>query len=210
MIGFSRRDRAAGCRWSWRRAALRWIAAAAVLAPIGVQAQNLTYGEVKLGVLDHDVHFAGGKEHGVDINPEVIFPSPISDAWVATLPGYIRWALQPRGTLGAEFNTGKYTNQYYFGATWTWQLVSNILRPDDGLTFGIFFGPSFNDGELRTSRPDRKSLGSNVLFREAFELGYRINPVYQISAFFDHTSNAGLARENQSINDAGIRLGIRF
>jgi lipid A 3-O-deacylase len=210
MIAIGRQLRAVLHRQAWRRLARPCFAAAAILAPAIVQAQNLTYGEVKLGVLGHDVHFAGGKEHGVDINPEAIFPSPISDAWVATLPGYIRWALQPRGTLGAEFNTGKYTNQYYFGATWTWQLVSNILIPDDGLTFGIFFGPSFNDGELRTSRPDRKSLGSNVLFREAFELGYRINPVYQISAFFDHTSNAGLARENQSINDAGIRLGIRF
>jgi hypothetical protein len=210
MIAFSRQHRAEVCGWRWRRAALFCIGAAAVLAPAIAHAQNLTYGEAKLGVLAHDVHFLGGKEHGVDINPEVIFPSPISDAWVATLPAYIRWALQPRGTLGGEFNTGKYTNQYYFGATWTWQLVSSILRPDDGITFGIFFGPSFNDGNLRTSRADRKSLGSNVLFREALEVGYRINPVYQISAFIDHTSNAGLARENQSINDVGVRFGIRF
>jgi len=27
---------------------------------------------------------------------------------------------------------------------------------------------------------------------------------------FDHTSNAGLAKENQSINDFGLRLGVRF
>ena len=207
MIALRRQHRAALRR---HRLAPLCIGAAIVLAPAGVYAQNLTYGEVKLGGLAHDVHFLGGKEHGVDINPEVIFPSPISDAWVATLPAYIRWALQPRGTLGGEFNTGKYTNQYYFGATWTWQLVSNILRPDDGLTFGIFFGPSFNDGLTRTSLADRKSLGSNVLFREALEVGYRITPVYQVSAFIDHTSNAGLARENQSINDVGIRFGIRF
>jgi hypothetical protein len=194
----------------WRRVALCCIGAAALLAPASGNTQNLTYGELKLGVLAHDVRFAGGKEHGVDINPEVIFPSPISDAWIAGLPAYIRWALQPRGTLGGEFNTGKYTNQYYFGATWTWQLLSNIMLPNDGLTFGIFFGPSFNDGELRTSRPDRKNLGSHVLFREAFELGYRINPVDQVSVMFDHTSNGGLARENQSINDFGVRLGVRF
>jgi hypothetical protein len=197
-------------RRGWRRAVLCCIGAAALLAPERGHAQNLTYGEMKLGVLAHDVPFAGGKEHGVDINPEVIFPSPISDAWIAGLPAYIRWALQPRGTLGGEFNTGKYTNQYYFGATWTWQLLSNIMLPNDGLTFGIFFGPSFNDGNLRTPQPDRKSLGSNILFREAFELGYRINPVYQVSVMFDHTSNAGLARENQSINDFGVRLGVRF
>ena len=210
MIANDRPRRAAICQRGRRLFALASVAATAVFAPAIAHAQNLTDGELKLGILDHDVHFAGGKEHGVDINPEVIFPSPISDAWIASLPGYIRWALQPRGTIGAEFNTGKYTNQYYFGATWSWLLVSNILRPDDGLTFGIFFGPGFNDGNIRTSAPDRKSLGSNVLFREAFELGYRITPVYQVSAFFDHVSNAGLAKENQSINDAGIRFGIHF
>ena len=210
MIAKERQPGVAVRRRGLRRAALACIGMAAFFLPAMTHAQNLTYSEVKLGVLGHDVHFAGGKEHGVDINPEVIFPSPISDAWIASLPAYIRWALQPRGTLGGEFNTGKYTNQYYFGATWTWQLVSNVMLPNDGVTFGIFFGPSFNDGNLRTSKPDRKNLGSNVLFREAFELGYRINPVYQVSLMFDHTSNAGLARENQSINDFGVRLGVRF
>lgn len=202
------RYRAVPRYWGSLPAAVAAIAFA--LAGSAAHAQNLTYGELKLGVLAHDVHFLGGKEHGVDIDPEVIFPSPISDGWIAGLPGYIRWALQPRPTLGGEFNVGKYTNQYYFGATWTWQLVGNILLPDDGVTFSIFFGPSFNDGETRTSKPDRKSLGSNELFREALELGYRFNAVYQISAFIDHTSNAGLARENQSINDVGVRFGIRF
>jgi hypothetical protein len=51
-----------------------WLAsvlagAAAFLAPAGAQAQNLTYNEVKFGVLAHDVHFLGGKEGGVDLNP---------------------------------------------------------------------------------------------------------------------------------------------
>ena len=210
MIGRSGQPGTAMRPLGARTAVLAGIAVAALLMPPAAHAQNLSYPEVKLGVLAHDVHFAGGKEHGVDINPEVIFPSPISETWLATLPGYLRWALQPRGTLGAEFNTGKYTNQYYFGATWSWQLLSNVVLPSDGVTFGIFFGPSFNDGELRTSNPNRKSLGSNVLFREAFEFGYRINPVYQVSLMFDHTSNAGLAKENQSINDFGLRLGVRF
>ncbi len=186
------------------------IAAATGLLPAAAPAQNLSFNEVKFGVLAHDVHFLGGKEKGVDLNPEIIFQSPVADAWAAEVPWYVRWMVQPRPTLGAEFNTSHYTNQYYFGATWTWQLAGNLLRPDDGVTFGLFFGPGFNDGLIVSSRPDRKSLGSNVLFREAFELGYRITPVYQISAFLDHVSNGGLARQNQSLNDVGARLGIRF
>ena len=185
-------------------------AAAAFLAPAGAHAQNLTYSEVKLGVLAHDVHFLGGKEGGVDINPELIFQSPVSDAWAAGVPWYLHWMVQPRPTIGGEFNTAGFTNQYYFGATWTWQLASNVLMPGDGVTFGIFFGPSFNDGDIIGKAPNRKSLGANVLFREAFELGYRITPVYQISGFLDHVSNGGLAKQNQSINDVGVRFGVRF
>ena len=65
--------RAAMRRRCWHRMALSWFGAA-LLAPSVGHAQNLTYGELKLGGLAHDVHFAGGKERGVDINPEVIFP----------------------------------------------------------------------------------------------------------------------------------------
>lgn len=204
----------ARCRRPQTRRKRGWLAvlclAVAGLAPAAAHAQNLTYNEVKLGLLAHDVHFLGGKEGGADLNPEFILQSPIADAWAAGLPWYLHWMVQPRPTLGGEFNTSGFTNQYYFGATWTWQLASNVLKPDDGITFGIFFGPSFNDGQIAATKPDRKSLGSNVLFRESLELGYRITPVYQISAYVDHVSNAGLARFNQSLNEIGGRFGVGF
>lgn len=192
-----------------------WLAsvlagAAAFLAPAGAQAQNLTYNEVKFGVLAHDVHFLGGKEGGVDLNPEIIFQSPISDAWAAGVPWYLHWMVQPRPTIGGEINTSGFTNQAYFGATWTWQLANNVVMPGDGVTFGFFFGPSFNDGDIIGKAPNKKSLGANVLFREAVELGYQITPIYTVSGFFDHVSNGGLAKQNQSINDVGVRFGFRF
>src|SRR6266852_762940 len=190
--------------------AVLYLCAAASFAPDAANAQNLTYSEVKLGILAHDVHFLGGKEHGVDLNPEIILQSPFSDAWAASQPWYLQWMAQPRPTLGGEINTSGFTSQAYFGATWTWQLASNLLRPDDGIALGFFFGPSFNDGDIIGKKPNRKSLGSHVLFREALELGYRINPIYQISGIVDHVSNGGLAKQNQSINDLGVRFGVRF
>ncbi len=186
------------------------LGAAASVAPAAAHAQNLTYSEFKFGVLAHDVHFLGGKEHGVDLNPEIIFQSPIADSWASGLPGYLRWMVQPRPTVGGEINTAGFTDQAYFGATWTWQLASNLLQPDDGIALSYFFGPGFNNGDIIGTAPDRKSLGSHVLFREALELGFRITPVYQISGLIDHVSNGGLAKQNQSINDLGVRLGIRF
>lgn len=197
----------------WGRAGLTGtaIAVALLLWPAdGARAQNVTYNEFRFGILDHDAHFLGGKEKGVDINPELNWQSPVSDAWAATVPPWIRWAVQPRPTIGGEINTSGYTNQAYIGANWAWRLASNVLMPGDGIILGYFFGPGFNDGKISSARPDRKSLGSHVLFREALDLGYEFVPGWQISAFVDHVSNGGLAKQNQSINDVGARLGVRF
>ncbi len=200
-------------RWQRRRGhyrlpALLWLAA--VLLPSASSAQNLTYNELKFGVLAHDAHFLGGKEKGVDLNPEIIFASPVPDEWAATIPPYLRWMVQPRPTIGGEINTDGFTNQAYVGATWSWLLASNIVQPADGIVLSYFFGPGFNDGDIVATAPNRKSLGSHILFREALELGYLITPVYQVSGFIDHVSNGGLAKQNQSINDVGVRLGVRF
>ena len=193
-----------------RMLAIGAAAAFVLLAPSRGHAQNITYSEVYLGVLAHDVHFLGGKEHGIDINPEFIFASPIDDATMMSVPEIFRWMVQPRPTIGAIANTSGYTDQAYLGATWTWQLAHAMFKPDDGLTFGIFFGPGFNDGKLHSNQDDRKNLGSHILFREFFELGYKFNPTWTISAYLDHISNGGLAKYNQSINNFGGRIGFRF
>jgi hypothetical protein len=205
------------CRWSATAGRLVWCGLAAIgavalllLFPAHAQAQNITYSEIKLGVWDHDVHFLGGKEHGVDINPELILWSPVTDDMIAEAPPWLRWALQPRPTVGAAFNTAGDTDQYYVGATWSWFLMQNIINPGDGIVLGYFFGPGFNDGLIQSNTSDRKALGSNILFREALDLGYQINASWEISAYIDHISNGGLAKENQSINDVGLRLGFRF
>jgi hypothetical protein len=193
-----------------RRLVIAFTAALAILFPGCSQAQNITYSEFKFGVWDHDPRLLEGKEHGVDINPEVIFGSPVSDEMIAPAPGWLRWALQPRPTVGGAINTAGETDQAYIGATWSWMLVHGILNPDDGIVLGYFFGPGFNDGKIGPAPPDRQALGSHILFREAFDLGYQINPTWEVSAYIDHISNGGLAKYNQSINDVGLRLGMRF
>lgn len=195
------------CGALWRLAA---TAASLLLAPTCGHAQNITYSEVDLGVLDHDAQFLGGKEKGVDLNPEVKFQSPIDDATMSRVPPAFRWMAQPRPTVGLVVNTAGFTNQFYVGATWTWQLFGNVMMRGDGITAGLFFGPGLNDGQIHSTQPDRKSLGSNLLFREAVELGYRFGPTYSVSAYLDHISNGGFARYNQSINDFGARFGVRF
>ena len=196
----------------WVRRSLVVAAALVVTAllPLRAQAQNITGSEFVLGVLDHDVHFLGGKEDGADINPELILWSPITDDMIANAPPWIHWALQPRPTIGGDINTAGDTDQAYVGATWSWYLTQNLFRPGDGIVLDYFFGPGFNNGEVKSTSDNRKSLGSWILFREGVDLGYQINPLWVISAHIDHISNGGLAKQNESINDVGIRLGYRF
>jgi len=194
----------------WRGLAVSALLFLAVLLPLRAQAQSITYSEFKFGIWDHDTKALSGREKGVDFNPEYMLWSPITDDMVTDTPDWLRWALQPRPTLGGAFNTAGLTNQYYFGATWAWFLTRNLINPDDGIVLGYFFGPGFNDGQLHNGNATRKALGSHVLFREALDLGYQINPTWEISAYIDHISNGGLAKENQSINDLGIRIGYRF
>lgn len=174
--------------------------AAAVAVASPVAAQNRFYDEVKVGLLAHDVRFLGGKESGADINAEVLFVSP----------DVFRWILRPRPHVGFLLNSAGDTNQVYLGLTWTWKLATDLLRPEDNLFFGFSFGASVNDGEKSTRRTDKKALGSALLFREGFEVGYQFSPIHSLSVYFDHISNGGLAKENQSINNLGGRVGFKF
>jgi lipid A 3-O-deacylase len=204
---------------SWVRVGVVAALAMAVIAfhPRLARAQditNITYGEGKFGVWAHDLHALGGTERGVDLNPELILWSPVTDDLIANVPWWLHWTLQPRPTVGASFNTAGDTDQAYAGWTWSWMLMHNVIRPDDGITFSIFFGPGFNDGHINGPPlgvpVTRQALGSHILFREAIETGYQINPTWNLSVYLDHISNAGLAKYNRSINDLGLRLGYRF
>lgn len=199
-------------RRSYREWVLVFAVMLAALYPAASRAQNITYGELKFGVWAHDPTILEGREGGVDINPEVIFASPVTSDMVASVPGsnWLWWALQPRPTIGASINTAGKTDQFYAGATWSWMLLHDLINPGDGINFSFFFGPGGNDGQLHNGDATHKALGSHILFREAAELGYQINPTWEISVYLDHISNGGLAKENQSINDLGARIGFRF
>lgn len=196
--------------WLWRSLAVAAVFAATALSPLRVQAQNITGSEVVLGILDHDTSLLEGREKGADINPELILRSPVTDDMIASAPPWLHWALQPRPTIGGDINTAGETDQAYVGATWSWYLKQNLFNLGDGIVLDYFFGPGFNDGQISNGTAERKALGSHVLFRVGVDLGYQINPVWVISAHLDHISNGGLAKENQSINDLGLRLGYNF
>ncbi len=152
--------------------------------------------EVRLGVLRHDHGFYHArKEPGTDVNVELLFRSP---RWK---PFEVLWV--PRPHLGTSISTDWHTSQFYAGFTWEW-------RPVGGLFIDGSLGMALHDGFLRPADPDRAALGLRVLFRESLELGYQFGSHHGVSAFLDHISNAGLARDNDGITNLGGRYSYRF
>lgn len=154
--------------------------------------------EVRAGVLAHNVPILGEqKEHGVDLIGELLFVSPVPADAVAGIAPQWGWLLQPRPTGGFEANMNGYTSQLYVSLTWTINLDNGgVLWPDHAVFLSVSFGPAYNTGHVRSRAGNRLSLGANLLFHPAVELGVRLSPVVSVSAYLDHSSNASLANSN--------------
>jgi len=164
------------------------------------QAVDRIVDEAKVGALAHDVGFLGDhRESGWDINGEILFTSP----------GFLQWAFAPRPHHGASINTDGNTDQAYAGLTWT-ILGRNGIWSNNDIFANFAFGPSLNNGKTYTADPNRKALGSHILFRESLEFGYWFLPNTNASIYLDHISNAGLARPNEGLTNAGVRIGYQF
>jgi len=157
--------------------------------------------EVKAGVLAHDIGFLTHHvEHGVDVNLEMLF----------TPPDLLSIIGSPRPHIGADINTDGNTSDPYVGLTWGISLIQNLFRPGDSVFVTGSLGGAYQDGYIDNAPPERKRLGSAILFRESAELGYQLTPTISISAILDHISNANLAQHNAGITSAGGRLGFKF
>jgi lipid A 3-O-deacylase len=159
--------------------------------------------EFKLGGLAHDVNprFVDGEpslfgnhkeEASLDVNAELLFP-PFRPLFGGML----------RPAIGATVNTVGGTSQVYADVRWQYESPSQIF-----FAFGV--GAAVHDGNLGPEDPDRRALGSRVLFHIPVEAGYRLDEHNSISLYWDHSSNAGLARFNEGMDRIGVRYGYRF
>jgi lipid A 3-O-deacylase len=154
------------------------------------------FAEVKLGILDHDVPglWSGFRreEGSTDINVEALL-SPS----VMVLGGTIRPA------VGASINTSGQTSHAYIDARWQYETLAGIF-------FGLGLGGAIHDGELDGRDPDRKALGSRLLFHIPIEVGYRFDEHSSVSMYFEHTSNGYTQDFNEGLDRLGIRYGYHF
>ena len=198
-----RRPRALGARG--RGGSLCWLAVVLVVLPgLGAGPAPADPGwidQVTLGVLAHDSHFLGNHvEPGADINVEVLFPSPV----------LLRVLGAPRPHLGLSLNTTDATDYAYVGLTWSGRPWHPLLALPEGLFVAGSLGGGVHDGHRNTVLPERKSLGSRLLFRESVEAGYQLTRQVSLSVMLDHLSNAGLAPHNPGLTNVGARIGITF
>ncbi len=166
--------------------------------PAGADAagdRGLLYG-LRLGVLAHDVDHLWSRsraESGVDLNLEIVFGRP----------GWALWGGTVLSQLGASLNSEGKTSKAYGGLLWE-RIFGGGLFCNTGL------GLALHDGRLESDDPNRKELGSRLLFRIPFEAGFGFGGRHRLSLFFDHVSNGYLARPNEGLDTLGVRYGIQF
>ena len=151
--------------------------------------------ELRGGVLAHDVPglWSGFRlEGGVDINAELLFGYGLP-----FLGGTIRPA------VGGSVNTEGYTSKAYVDARWE-------IEGPSGIFFGIGLGGAVHDGLLDPTDPDKKALGSRLLFHIPIEIGLRLDERRSISVYFEHMSNGFLADSNEGMDSIGVRYGYKF
>lgn len=180
-------------------------AAPSLTAPV---ATSGIVSEIRAGMLAHDLPILGPQhEHGADINTEVLFVSPISEQAVSGVAAAERWLLRPRPQVGVTGNLSRYTSQAYLGLDWTAPAVRSPIRSQDKLLFDVGFGGSVNNDRTLASVVNRARLGSNLLFHPNLQISYGINSRYTVGLYYEHSSNAHLAKVNEGLNNIGLRLG---
>jgi hypothetical protein len=164
------------------------IAASALTSSV-CHAGDGPFSEIRLGVLAHDplTH----KEDGVDLNAELFFDSWTNGSW------------QLRPAIGATVSLNGDTSQAYVGLVYGGPLSDSVF-------FELGGGAAVHNGELDTLDPDRKELGSRVLFHVEASLGVMLTDTTSLSLYADHMSNAGIENHNEGLETAGLRVGFRL
>jgi len=164
--------------------------------------------EIRAGVLAHDLPVLGPQhEHGADINTEVLFVSPVSEQAVSGIAPAARWLFRPRPQVGVTGNLSRYTSQAYLGLDWTAPAVHSPIRSNDSILFDIGFGGAVNNDRTLASAVNRAHLGANLLFHPNLQVSYGIDTRYTVGLYYEHSSNANLAKVNEGLNNVGFRLG---
>ncbi len=200
-------------------AAALWAASAGPARADEPAAGNPFVPELKVGFLLHDVGRSHDDSNTLSLNLELVWSD--LEYWSFD-SDFLEVLLNPVPMIGGTVNTAGGVNTVYGGIAWPYAF-------DFGVTVTNSFGVSLNDGRTeRDTAPcppiltcplpgnrvlvltDEPILGSNILFRYGLDIAYQIDETHSVSAFFSHASNAGLAENNDGLDFAGIRYGVKL
>ena len=162
--------------------------------PAAAQSDTSILHQVTGGLLAHDVPIWAShrKEEGLDLNAGLVFALPLVDLLGGTIRPY----------TGASVSLSGDTSRVAAGLVWQAQYGSMFL--DLGL------GGAVHNGKLDHAGPDRKNLGSRLLFHIPVEVGVALDAHHRIGLYFEHFSNAYLADPNPGIDAFGLRYTYQF
>jgi hypothetical protein len=177
------------------RCALLLVGVLIAAAPEPLLAEGLIY-ELKIGGLYHDVPdlWSGFQleKRSLDVNVEALFGPNVQLPWGTLRPA-----------AGATINTVGATSKAYIDARW-------MLEGASGLFLSLGIGAAVHDGKLAPTDPDRKALGSRLLFHFPAEIGWRFDEHNSLSVYFEHVSNGYTQDYNEGLDALGARYGYRF
>lgn len=158
-------------------------------------ADNYHKHEWRAGVLAHNKGpIASETEDGPDINI----------AYHHFLTEYSWAGIYAHG--GAVINLADGTSYIYTG------LNSQTFFGDSPFFFEIGGGFAVHDGDLEKESPERREMGSRVLFHFETSLGYNFSNGMSLSFYFDHISNGSILNDddNRGLDTYGLRLGYSY
>jgi len=184
---------------------LSWTPAGAIAAALvgfcSSPAQAGVIDQVWIGGYAHDISDIGnGKESDTaDVQLEVD----------TSQPQLLRFLGAPHLNATLALNTAGKTDFAAVGLAWDHRLVGSFYG---SAQFGIGYSDGVTTPSSDPKDQNRLLLGSNVLFREALGVNWRLKDHWLVGVQFVHASNGLILghRYNEGINDVGMRFGYRF
>lgn len=180
-------------------------------------------GEVRVGVMAHDVEIAGlggvrEKERSESVTGQYIFDKELFWGVRPFVYGSANLAGNTsHGGFGVNFKRNFWSNYYVDLDTGLSAHNGAIRVPNPADAAADLNGSTAAEIRAEVARRfERKNseieFGSSVLFRNAIAIGYDINATYSVDIVYEHLSHGQIlgGPENEGLDSVGVRLISRF
>ena len=158
--------------------------------------KNADAWEIRGGISAYDLGiFSSQKLGGFVIDAEALAPSP----------AFLKGLGAPRPYVGMDLPVSdEPIDMFYTGINWETYFGKRFYL---GFSLG---GAVASKRKVTNHLGETKDLGSSVLFHLQASAGYDLTPNMTVQLYYNHFSNARLARPDPGLESVGARIGYRF